>query len=358
MLNRRGFLRGTAGIAFTSCALLDQAKAQQKKAGAAPSKREVKVGGKRVRTIDIHSHAVVPEAHAITGTKPTGPEVGANWSVDERLRTMDQQGIDVEAISINPFWYEAPRDAAAKVVPLLNESLTKLCASHPDRFVGFATIALQHPDMAAQQLEDGVKKLGLHGASIGCVCTGEELSARKFDPFWARAEELDVLLFMHPTGVPELGKRLQGNGLLTNVIGNPLETTIALSHIIFDGVLDRFPKLKICAAHGGGYLGSYADRSDHGCITFPDACKPYPALKKKPTEYVKQNLYFDSLVFTPEALRHLVTNSSVDHIMVGTDYPYPWVTDPVDHILNTPGFTNAQKEMMLGGNAARLLKLK
>jgi aminocarboxymuconate-semialdehyde decarboxylase len=352
MVNRRTFSKHLAGIAFTSCGLLDAARAQSKGAG----RREVRIGGKRVKTIDVHSHASVPEAHALVGSKPTANEADANWSVDDRLRAMDQQGIDVEAISINPFWYSAPRDAAQKVVQLLNETLAQLCASHPDRFVGFATVALQHPDLAAQQLEDGVKKLGLKGGSIGCVVADEELSARKFDPLWAKAEEMDALLFMHPSGTPILAQRLQGSGVLTNVIGNPLDTTIALSHIIFGGVLDRFPRLKICAAHGGGYLASYADRSDHGCVTFPEACKPYPALKKKPTEYLKQ-LYFDSLIFTPEALRHLVATAGAGQIMVGTDYPYPWVTAPVDHIMNTQTLSNTQREMILGGTAAKLLKI-
>jgi aminocarboxymuconate-semialdehyde decarboxylase len=356
MINRRNFLKGTAGITFTSCGLLDAARAQQNKSGSAGKRREVSIGGKRIKTIDVHAHVTIPEAHALMGNKPGGNELMAAGSVDDRLRTMDQQGIDVEAISINAFWYGTERDVAQKVVQLQNEKLAQLCATHPDRFVGYATVALQFPDLAAQQLEDGVKKLGLRGGSIGCIVNGEELSARKFDPFWAKAEELGVLLFMHPAGTPELAKRLQGNGLLTNVIGNPLDTTIALSHLIFDGTLDRFPRLKLCAAHGGGFLASYADRSDHGCLTFPEACKPFPALKKKPTEYMKQ-LYFDSLVFTPEALRHLVAQAGVSQIMIGTDYPYPWVTAPVDHIMGTPSLSNAQREMILGGTASKLLKI-
>ncbi len=271
----------------------------------------------------------------------------------ERLRMMDEQGIDTEALSINPTWYATGRDLATRIIKIQNEKLAELCASQPDRFVAFATVALQHPDLAAQQLEEGIKKLGMRGGSIGASVNGEELSARRFDPFWAKAEELGALLFMHPQGTPELQKRLQGNGMLTNVIGNPLDTTIALSHLIFDGTLDRFPRLKICAAHGGGYLPSYADRSDHGCVTFPANCDKTP-LKKHPTEYLRQ-LYFDSLVFTPEALRHLVAESGVSQIVMGTDYPFPWTTTAVDHILGTPGLNNAEKQAILGGNASKLL---
>jgi len=273
----------------------------------------------------------------------------------ERLRKMDEQGIDMEALSINPTWYSADRELAAKVIKIQNEGLAKLCAAQPDRFVAFATVALQHPDLAAQQLEDGIKRLGLRGGSIGASVNGEELSAPRFDPFWAKAEELGALLFMHPQGAPELQKRLKGNGMLTNVIGNPLDTTIALSRMIFDGTLDKFPRLKICGAHGGGYLPAYADRFDHGCLTFPESCsKTMP--KKRATEYLKQ-LYFDSLIFTPEALRHLIAECGVSQVMMGTDYPYPWTTTSVDHILNTPNLSDADRRAILGDNAAKLLRI-
>jgi aminocarboxymuconate-semialdehyde decarboxylase len=142
------------------------------------------------------------------------------------------------------------------------------------------------------------------------------------------------------------------------MLGNgwePLETTIALSHLIFEGTLDRFPGLKICAAHGGGYLPSYMSRSDHGCVTFPAQCKP-GVPKLHPTEYVKR-MYYDSLVFTSEGLRHLAAEVGAGQIMMGTDYPFPWVGAPVDHVLNAAGLTDAQREAILGGTAATLLRL-
>ena len=190
----------------------------------------------------------------------------------ERLRAMDEQGIDVEALSINPYWYKTDRDLARQIIKVQNEKLAEACAAHPDRFVAFATVALQHPDLAAEQLEEGVKKLGLRGAAIGGSVNGEEISDPKFHPFWAKAEQLGVVVFIHPQGAgiaAEIPKRLKGNGYLENVIGNPLETTIALSHLIFEGTLDTFPGLKICAAHAGGYLPSYAGRSDRGCPPAP-----------------------------------------------------------------------------------------
>src|SRR5207237_4501720 len=176
----------------------------------------------------------------------------------------------------------------------------EFCAATRDRFVAFATVALQHPQLAVEQLEYGVKRLGLRGLSVGGSVAGQELADPKFHPVWAKAEELGILIFMHPLGTRELepSGRLAGSGLLTNTIGNPLETTIALSHLIFDGTLDRFPGVKICGAHGGGYLPSYPARSDIGCSTQPMRCLggPHGAIKKKPTEYLKQ-MYYDTMVF-------------------------------------------------------------
>lgn len=310
------------------------------------------LGGRRIKVIDFHAHCIVPEAMELMGRKTQAQDpllIGP-----ARFRPMDEQRIDIEVLSINPFWYSAGRDLAHRIVQIQNEKLAELCAAHPDRLVAFATVAMQYPDLAAEQLEESVKKLGLRGVSLGASVNGEDLSASKFDPFWAQAEELGVPVFIHPQGVPELQKRLQGNGFLGNVIGNPLDTTIALSHLIFDGTLDRFPALKICAAHGGGYLPSYAARSDHGCLTFPGSCDK--TLKKHPTEYLKQ-LYFDSLVFTPEALRHLVAEVGASQIVLGTDYPYPWMSTAVEHVLSTPELSDTGREAILSGNAAKLLRI-
>src|SRR5881397_4077651 len=303
MRTRREFVEeaaGAAGIAFVACNLSGAAPAQ-----AQTRRREVVVNGRRVKTIDVHAHCAVPEAMALMGRK-VEPQTLLMSQPADRIRAMDEQGIDMEALSINPYWYRADRDVARELIRIQNEKLAEACAANPERFVAFASVALQHPDLAAEQLEEGVKKYGLRGAGIGGSVNGVEISDPKFHPFWAKAEQLGVVVFIHPqpTGAPaDLKNRLQGNGYLDNVIGNPLETTIALSHLIFEGTLDKFPGLKICAAHGGGFLPSYAARSDQGCVTFPQRCTK--TLKKKPSEYLKQ-LYYDSMVFTPEGLRHLV----------------------------------------------------
>jgi predicted TIM-barrel fold metal-dependent hydrolase len=356
MNNRRQFLKGAAsaaGVVFTGCSLLDHRLAAQ--GTSAPSsahqRRQVTVGGRRVRTIDIHAHVVIPEATALMGVI-TAPN-NASVLNPARFDRMDEWGTDMQALSINPTWYSVARDVATQVIKVQNEKLAELCAKYPDRFVAFASVALQFPDLAAEQLEEGVRKYNLRGAAIGGHVNGDELSAPKFDPFWRKAEELGVLVFMHPQGIPEMDKRLAGNGGLNNVIGNPLETTIFLSHLIFDGTLDRFPALKICAAHAGGYLPSYIGRSDYGCVRFPESCG---GSKKKASEYVRQ-LYFDSMVFTSEGLRHLVAECGASQIMIGTDYPFPWSTTTVDHVLNTPGLSDADKSAILGENAAKLLKI-
>jgi aminocarboxymuconate-semialdehyde decarboxylase len=314
----------------------------------------VVVNGKRVKTIDVHAHCEVPEAMALMGRKVPLETLVVT---EDRIKVMDEQGIDMEALSLNPvFWYKADPDLARQIVKLQNEKLAEICAAHPDRFVGMASVALQHPELAAEQLDDAAKRLGMRGALIGGSVNGMELSDPKLHPFWAKAEELGVLIFIHPQGTPEIAAtgRLKGNGVLENVIGNPLETTIALSHLIFEGTLDAYPGLKICAAHAGGYLPSYAARSDQGCVTFPARCTR--TLKKKPTEYLK-DLYYDSMVFTSEGLRHLIAEVGVSQIVMGTDYPFPWTKVAVDHILNTPNLNDEDRIAMLGGTAAKLLQI-
>ena len=361
MTTRRNFLKaGSAaiatGIVFCGCGLPRHAHADQ------PERRKlpVMVGGKRVKTIDVHAHCHFREAGALLGADaaaiqlpPVNGAAEAFIEIDKRLAVMDAQAIDLEVLSINPFWYNRERDLAAAIVKIQNEKLAELCASKPDRFAAFASLTLQAPDLAVEELETAVKKQGLKGAAIGGVVGALEFSDPKFHPVWAKAEELGVPLFIHPQGVPELNKRFAGNGWLGNTIGNPLETTIALSHLIYEGTLDRFPGLKVIAAHGGGFLPSYADRSDHACLVGPKGCNPDVKLAKQPTEYLKQ-IYFDSLIFSPEAIRHLVAQVGAGQIVLGSDYPYPWQLHPVDHIFASTSLGDDEKADILGRTAAKL----
>ncbi len=359
---RRDMLRNSAGalagLAFVGCDLMGAGPAR-----AQARRREVVVNGRRVKTVDVHAHCAVPQALELMNQKLGGRALRTDLDMATeaalRLRTMDEQGIDVEALSINPNWYRTDRDLATRIIQIQNEKLAEACAAHPERFVAFATVALQFPDLAAQQLEEGVKKYGLRGAAIGGNVAGDEISDPKFNPFWAKAEELGVVIFIHPQGdgaTSQLAARFKGNGYLSNVIGNPLETTIALSHLIFEGTLDRYPRLRIIAAHAGGFLPSYAGRSDHGCPTRPDLCPggTHGTIKRAPTEYMRQ-LFYDTMVFRPEGVRHLVQEVGASQLMVGTDYPYPWTRTAIDLILETPGLSDDDKVAILGGTAARLL---
>lgn len=375
MPDRRNFLKvlggAAAGFCFVKCAFTS-AFAAAPQSSPAVKRRQTSVGGRPARTIDIHAHCYVdlsdligdrPEAKISNGGPRTfnGPFLSPTKEVDARLRYMDQHGIDIQAVSLAPAYnYWADRDLASKIVARQNEQIAALCAAHPDRFVGLGGLALQHPDLAAEQVEHGVKQLGLRGFEIAGSVNGDELANPKFNPVWAKAEELGILLFLHPATFVEGLKRFQGNGFLPNVIGNPLETTVALTHLIFEGTLDRYPGLRICGAHGGGYLASYSGRTEH-CAELSNRCKP---VKKHPSEYFKGQLYCDSLVFTAEGLRHLIAEVGADHVLFGTDFPFdvndPFMGDPreADFIADVPGLVDADRRAILGENAAKLLGIK
>jgi aminocarboxymuconate-semialdehyde decarboxylase len=222
--------------------------------------------------------------------------------------------------------------------------------------VGLASVALQHPDLAAEQLEDGVQRLGLRGASIGGHVNGEDLSLPKFDPFWAKAAELGALVFMHPGGAENIVKEgaFRGRGDLGNIIGNPLETTYFLTRLIFDGTFDKFPGLRICAAHAGGYLPSYFGRTE---VAREARANANFANQKKPSEYLRSQIFVDTMVFSEEGLRHLVAEMGAGQIVYGTDVPFNWPVT-VDLVLNAPFLSDAQKEAILGGNLKKLLRIE
>ena len=374
MPGRRTFLENfagaTAGLFFANCGLQRAFAAQEPV--AVEKRRRIMLGGQRVRTIDFHAHCYVdlhdliqghPEAMIPNGGPPTfeGPFLSPTKDVEARLRHMDEHGIDIQAVSLAPAYnYWADRDLAVKIVTRQNVQIAELCAGHPDRFIGLGGLALQHPDLAVQQMEHGVKQQGFRGFEIGGSVNGDELANPRFDPVWAKAEELGIVFLLHPATFVEGLKRFQGNGFLPNVVGNPLETTVAFTHLIFEGTLDRHPGLKIVGSHGGGYFPSYAARADH-CAELSNRCKP---VKKHPSEYFKGQLYSDSIVFTAEGLRHLVAEVGASHVLFGTDFPFdvtdPFMGDPreADFVLGVPGLSEAEQRAILGENAAKLLGLK
>ncbi len=365
MRNRRDFVKtvvgATAGM-LASHGLVDglgltPAQAQPPQGATPPTRREVRVAGKRVKVVDVHAHATIPAVGDVVKGTPLERNAGGGGRAlgPDRIQELDKRGIDVQALSINAYWwYAADRDLATKIVQTQDEGLAAWCSAHPDRFVAFTSPALQFPDLAAQQLEHAVKQLGMRGASLGGHVQGESLSLPKYDPFWAKAQELGVLVFMHPAGAEDIIKPdgWRGAGDLGNIIGNPLETTVFFSRLIYDGTLDRFPGLKICGAHGGGYLASYMGRADVACAVRANAkC----VNKKKPSEYFHDQLMADSMVFSPEALRHLVATIGPSQVVYGTDIPLVW-PDTIDDILGAQ-IPDAQKEAILGGTLVKMLHL-
>jgi aminocarboxymuconate-semialdehyde decarboxylase len=356
--SRREFLGGFMGGA-AGAYVMSRSREVAIAALQAPTRREVRVGGRRVRVIDVHAHCVIPVQDMVQGTSLERMSGGAGNSIlgPQRLQMMDRQGVDIEALSINGYWWYAAADVdlARRIVRAQNEGLAKWVAAHPDRFVGLASVGLQHPELAAEQLQDGVQRLGLRGASIGGHVNGEDLSLPKYDPFWAKAAELGVLVFMHPGGAENIIRKgaLDGRGDLGNIIGNPLETTYFLSRLIFDGTLDRFPGLRICAAHAGGYLPSYLGRTEVACAVRRNAnC----ANQRKPSEYLRSQIVIDTMAFSTEGLRHLVAEVGVNQIVYGTDVPFDWPVT-VDLVLEAPFLSDADKEAILGGNLTKLLRI-
>ncbi len=366
-MKRREFVRGissVAGIGFVPCGMAAMFGPEHEHNSGA--RRRIVVNGKRMLTVDIHCHSyvhdvwpLISESEEIGYLRPllNSPvrEKIAIPNVEFRLAQMDQQGIDVQAVSLHVGQYHhwAEHDLASQIVAIQNEKIAELCAAHPDRFVGLGAVALQHPELAVSQMKHAVKNLDMRGFMITGSVNGMELSDPLLHPFWSAAEELGTVIFIHPRNFPAGQSRLGGNGRLDNVIGNPLETTIALSHLIFEGTLDRFPGLKICAAHGGGYLPSYSGRSDH-CVEH--AAKFCKAVAKLPSRYLKEQLYFDSLVYTTDILDHLISQVGHERIVIGTDFPFEMGnTAAVDHVLSVPGLSSEAREAILGRTAAGLL---
>ena len=250
------------------------------------------------------------------------------------------------------YYYALEPDLGRTAARLINDEIAVVAAAHPDRFVGLGGLPMQSPDMAVAELERVVKELGFKGIELSTNVNGEELSAEKFRRIFAKAEELDILIFLHPNGFSD-GARLRDHYFI-NVIGNPLDSTVAVHHLIFDGVLDSYPNLKICVAHGGGYLPAYSGRIDHAHAARED-CRRH--IEEPPTSYLRR-LYFDTVVFTEHQLEYLVGLYGSDHIVLGTDYPFDMgMDDPVGFVAGTTALTQGDKEAIVGANAARLLNI-
>ena len=276
-------------------------------------------------------------------------------SPEKRIEDMDRMGIDIQAISPAPrqTYYGADPDLGREASRAINDFIAEICGRYPDRFVGLGTVPLQVPDLAIAELERLHKSLGFRGIEIMTHVAGEDLSAERFRKIFARCEELGLVVFMHPDGFTEA--RRFPDHYFANVIGNPLDSTVALHHLIFGGVLRDRPNLKLVVAHGGGFLPAYSGRIDHAAAARPDCCEE---LHRMPTTYLKR-IYFDALVYTHHQLDYLVEQYGADHILMGTDYPADMgEVDPIGMIEGTPGLDDCERRAILGGNAARLLNIE
>ena len=352
MADRREFLKaasGAAGAVFLSPIARSLAQT---------ARREIHVGPQRATTVDIHAHCVFPEVAEVLQETEFADVGFAAWQAlgPDRLEVMNERGIDYQALSINRYWwYGADRDLAAEIVRIHDEGLAAWVGEHPDRFVALTSPALQFPDLAAEQLEYAVNELGHRGASVGGSCNGENLSDPRFDPFWAKAEELGAPVFMHPGNAANLIREgaFDGRGDLGNIIGNPLETAHFLTRLMFDGTLDKFPGLKVVGAHGGGYLPSYLMRFEVACEVRANAeCLSTRA----PSEYLRDQILADSMVFSHEGLRHLVAEMGAGQIVYGTDMPFNW-PDTLDLILEASYLSDEEKIAIVGGNLMELLRI-
>jgi len=329
--------------------------------------------------IDIHAHALIGKAEEIArqedrwrreaqeAARLAGKESSEHnqrlmqtaylaglTRVEARLASMDAMGIDVQAVSPMPtqYHYWAEREAAEKIVAATNKGIAAICKSRPDRFVGLGSVAMQFPELAADQLEHAMSELQLKGVIISTSVGGAELADLRLEVFWAKAEALGAVVFIHPRGC-SLGARLTPY-YLSNVIGNPTETTVALAHLIFSGMFDRHPGLKIVAAHGGGYFPFYTPRFDHGWRVRPEA----HTCANAPSTYLRK-IWFDSLVYEPAQLEYLIRRAGAGNVVLGTDFPFDMgIEDPIGLLNAVAGLSDDDRTMIRGGNAARLLGLQ
>jgi len=325
--------------------------------------------------IDVHGHLLVPEVNALAAGHPREAAdaaaertaFGAHsievnqqqikrvfpqlTDVSRRLEDMAASQVTHQIVGPMPMHrYWAEPDLALTLTRTVNEAVATHCRRAPTQLRGLGTLPLQHPDLAVSELEYAMNGLGLRGVSVSTNVDGRELADPAFDVVWEAAAELGAVVFIHPWGC-SLGERL-GRNFLGNTVGQPVETTLALSHLIFAGTLDRHPALKLLAAHGGGYLPTYIGRSDHAWHTRPDA----HTCAEPPSTYLRR-LWYDALVYTPVALRHLIEAVGVDRVMLGSDYPFDMGVDDGVARIREAGLDEGDVTRLLSGNAASLFGL-
>jgi aminocarboxymuconate-semialdehyde decarboxylase len=335
------------------------------------------MSGRNGRTVDIHAHVITPACLELAkGLMEPQYDPFSYWAgketneyqaghmteilpkatdVDVRLADMDAMGIDVQAISVAPpqYYYWADVELGRKLSRMQNENLASMVQAHPDRFVGLATVPMQDVSSAIKELEYCVRELDFRGVEINTNIFGLDLDDPRYRPFFAKAEELDVVVMLHPNGFTD-GERLQ-KYYMTNVIGNPLDTTVAINRIIHGGVLEEHPALKLVLVHGGGFLPFYSSRIDHSYEQRPEGRHH---ITRPPSTYLKQ-VFVDCLVFDSVHLEFLIQQMGIDHVVIGTDYPFDMGHyDPLGQIDGVRGLGEEDKDLIRSATAHKLLKLE
>ena len=275
-------------------------------------------------------------------------------AVDERLKMMQDYKLAMAALEAHTatLGYRLTGEQGENWCHVYNEGINDLIKRYPDRFVGMASVPLQDPTRAAKVLEDAIRDLKFRGGYIGTNVNGNYYNSTDFDPFWAKAQELDALIVMHPEDVA--GSDKMGPYGLRLICGNPADSALSMGFMLYSGVFDRFPNLKLCVLHGGGFFPYNLGRLDQGWSV---RSGPRAAQAKKPPSGYLKNIYYDDMIYRLDTLNYLRNLAGADHIMVGTDYPFllgDWKAVEKIEALDCP---DSEKELMLEGNAKRLLKL-
>lgn len=273
--------------------------------------------------------------------------------LEVRIADMDRMGVDVQVLApaAYQYFYWAPPELGARACRTINEDMAAAAAVHPERFLPFGAVPLQDVDATLQELTYLSSELGMRGIEIGTHVEGEEISARRLEPFWGMVEELGTVVIIHTQGTTH-PERLQGHNFV-NLLGHPFEATLAQAHLIFTGVMERHPGLKIVVVHGGGYLPAYAGRTDHAWQAREDV---RAGVEHPPGTYLRR-FYFDTMVFEPSQLAYLLAQYGAEHVLLGTDYPYDMGDDDPLALVGASGLGQPDIDLVAGGNAARLLGL-
>jgi aminocarboxymuconate-semialdehyde decarboxylase len=274
--------------------------------------------------------------------------------IEWRFKDMAAAEVDMHLLSAAPQTWLYGQEAAVGVTAsaIQNDEIARHVKEHPERFSGIATLPMQAPDKAADELRRAMRKLGLHGAMIGSNIGGKNLDDPSFEPLWAAAEELDAFMMIHPGNVA--GADRLRSYYLGNLIGNPLDTTIAGACLIFGGVLERHPKLNFIMSHGGGFIPYQGGRWVHGWEVRPE---PKVHVKHSPAPFLDRFLY-DTILHAQAPLEFLISSVGANRVFLGSDYPYDMGTDECVRQVRAANISAADRDIILGGHAAKILSKK